>query len=40
MLIYGNGKNRIPGIHVRDLTMLVEKIIKILPPHPYIFGID
>lgn len=40
MLIYGNGRNKIPGIHVKDLAMLVEKTIKILPPHPYIFAID
>ncbi len=40
MIIYGNGKNKIPSIHVKDLAMFVEKTIKIKPPHNYIFAID
>jgi len=37
---YGNGKNRIPMIHVQDLITFIEKTIEKKPNLPYIFAID
>ncbi len=37
---YGNGKNRIPMIHIEDLTTYVEKVIEKKPDLPYILALD
>jgi nucleoside-diphosphate-sugar epimerase len=38
---YGNGKNRIPMIHVQDLITFIEKTIEKKPQNlPYIFAVD
>ncbi len=37
---YGDGKNRIPMIHVQDLITFIEKTIEKLPSLPYILAID
>lgn len=36
----GDGKNRIPTIHVRDLVKFVEKIIEKPPKDCYIIAVD
>lgn len=36
----GDGKNRIPTIHVRDLVKFVEKVIERPPKQTYIFAVD
>ena len=40
LVYYGNGKNRIPMIHVQDLITFVEKTIEKKPNLPYILAID
>lgn len=37
---YGNGKNRIPMVHIEDLTTYVEKVIDKKPNLPYILALD
>lgn len=40
LTIYGDGKNRIPTIHVRDLATFVRKVVERPPKQNYIFAID
>ncbi|KRX09632.1 P-loop containing nucleoside triphosphate hydrolase [Pseudocohnilembus persalinus] len=40
LTIYGEGKNRIPMIHVRDLAEFVKKIVERPPNQQYIFAVD
>lgn len=37
---YGDGKNRIPCIHVKDLALFVQKVAERPPQLNYIFAID
>ena len=37
---YGNGKNRIPMIHIQDLITYIEKIIEKKPNIPYLLALD
>jgi len=36
----GNGENKVPAIHVRDLARFVKKVMETKPESPYIFAID
>lgn len=38
--IYGNGKNRIPMVHIQDLITYIEKVIEKKPDLPYILALD
>lgn len=40
LTFYGNGKNRIPMVHIEDLVTYVEKTIEKRPDLPYIIAID
>ncbi|EAS02125.2 Dpy-30 motif protein (macronuclear) [Tetrahymena thermophila SB210] len=40
LIVVGDGKNRIPTIHVRDLAMFAKKIVDKPPNQSYIFAID
>ena len=37
---FGEGLNKIPTIHVKDLVTLVHKLIEVKPEQQYVFGID
>jgi adenylate kinase len=38
--IIGDGRNRMPTVHVRDLAQFVRACIEKKPPQQYIFAID
>ncbi|EGR27078.1 hypothetical protein IMG5_201950 [Ichthyophthirius multifiliis] len=40
LLIFGEGKNRIPSIHVKDLATFAQKLTEKQPNQSYIFAID
>ena len=40
LIYYGNGKNRIPMVHIEDLVTYVEKVIQKKPAIPYILALD
>ncbi|EGR29401.1 hypothetical protein IMG5_156430, partial [Ichthyophthirius multifiliis] len=40
LTVYGNGKNRIPTIHIKDLANFVSKTIEITPNQNYILALD
>lgn len=37
---YGNGKNRIPMVHIADLLTYIQKIIEKRPKIPYVLALD
>lgn len=39
-MIFGNGNNRIPMIHTRDLANFVKKVVEVTPEERYIFAVD
>ena len=40
LTFYGNGKNRIPMVHIEDLVTYVEKVIDKKPALPYLLALD
>lgn len=37
---FGEGTNKVPTIHVKDLVTLVQKLFETKPEVPYVFAID